>query len=303
MTKYFCTIFTPAYNRGNLLPRLYDSIVGQTFRDFEWIVVDDGSTDNTEEVMHQFIRENKIPIRYIKVENGGKHRAINRGVAESQGEVFAIVDSDDMLVPCAIEYINLWFSEIESNTDKKFCGVAACKGYNEKEVIGQTFEGEWIDATNIERKKYNILGDKFEIYYTDVMKQYPFPVYEGERFMSEIVVWTRMAKDGFYIRWHQDILYLCNYLEGGLTANNYKLLANNPKGYALRIREQVQYAKLSLKEKLGYYSNYFFLRRKKESFREMCEHTNACWLEMSLAVVLRVCLMIWRRNFNEYKEV
>lgn len=301
--KYFCTIFTPAYNRAHLLRRLYDSIVIQTNKDFEWIVVDDGSEDNTEEVMLQFIKENKIDIKYIKVENGGKHRAVNRGVVESSGKVFAIVDSDDMLVPNAVEKLAEWFEDIEKESDKKICGVSACKGHDEERIIGTTFEGEWIDATSIERKKYNIFGDKFEVFYTEVLKKYPFPEFEGERFMSEIVVWTRLARDGYLIRWHQEVLYLCEYLGGGLTANNFKLLANNPKGYALRIREQVEYADLSIREKWGYYSNYYFLRRKKESFLEMCKNVNATRIEMYLAIIFRICLMAWRRNFNEYKEI
>lgn len=303
MAKYFCTVFTPAYNRALLLKRLYKSLTEQKFKDFEWVVVDDGSTDDTEYVVKTFVDENKIDIKYIKVKNGGKHRAINVGVKMSNGKVFAIVDSDDYLANFALEKIHAWFDEIEEDKSLKYCGVAGTKGYNENQMIGSTFDGEYLDATNIQRKRYNIFGDKFEVYYTDVMREYEFPEYEGEKFMSEIVVWTRMARDGYYIRWHQDILYLCNYLEGGLTDNNLRLLSNNPRGYALRIREQVRYAELSLKEKWGYYSNYFFLRRKKERFSEMCKNIEASCIEMLCAIVLRFVLMIQRGNFNEYKDI
>lgn len=303
MNEFFCTVFTPAYNRATLLKRLYDSLTEQKFKDFEWVVVDDGSTDDTESVMESFINEKKIDIKYVKVENGGKHRAINVGVEMSKGKVFAIVDSDDYLTPFALEKIYTWFGEIEENNTLKYCGVAGCRGYNEHQIIGTTFEGEYLDATNIQRKHYNITGDKFEVYYTDIMRMYKFPEFEGEKFMPEIVVWTRMAKDGYYIRWYQDILYLCNYLEGGLTDNNLKLLSNNPKGYALRIREQVKYAELSLKEKWGYYSNYYYLRRKKESFGEMCKNVEVSCVEMLCAIVLRFVIMLRRGNFNEYKNI
>ena len=94
--KVFCTVFTPAYNRKELLYRLYESLVEQTSKDFEWVIIDDGSTDGTDDMIAS-IKEDSFSIIYKKVENGGKHRAINRGLDIAEGEVFAIVDSDDYL--------------------------------------------------------------------------------------------------------------------------------------------------------------------------------------------------------------
>ena len=91
------TVFTPTYNRGNLLKRLYDSLCNQSFKDFEWLIVDDGSKDDTETVIANFIAQQKLVINYLKQENGGKHRAINKGVKEAKGEYFFIADSDDRL--------------------------------------------------------------------------------------------------------------------------------------------------------------------------------------------------------------
>ena len=93
----FITVFTPTYNRGYLLPRLFSSLRNQSFKDIEWLIVDDGSTDNTHDVVMAFIEENIIPIRYVFKRNGGKHQAINEGVKHAKGELFFIVDSDDML--------------------------------------------------------------------------------------------------------------------------------------------------------------------------------------------------------------
>ena len=89
------SIITPSYNRANLLPKAYESLKKQTSKDFEWIVVDDGSKDNTDEVVQKFISENQIEIKFIKKENGGKHTAVNRGVKEACGELVLILDSDD----------------------------------------------------------------------------------------------------------------------------------------------------------------------------------------------------------------
>ena len=102
------TVLTPTYNRAKLLDRLYQSLCQQTYQDFEWIVVNDGSKDDTDEVVQSFIAEKKINILYIKQENGGKHRAINRGVKEAKGKLFFTIDSDDCLTKDAVEKVIKW---------------------------------------------------------------------------------------------------------------------------------------------------------------------------------------------------
>ena len=302
MSEVFCTVFTPTYNRASLLSKLYESLVVQTEKDFEWVIVDDGSSDNTEEVVIEFIEQDKFKIIYFKQKNGGKHRAINKGLELCSGKVFAIVDSDDELTYDSLEKVKRWFDQI-GNVNKKFCGVAGNKGYTAEKIVGATFEGEFIDATNIERRKYNIVGDKFEIYYTEILKKYPFPTFEGEKFMSEIVVWTRMAKDGYLVRWFNDIIYIAEYQEEGLTSNNFRVLANSPKGYALRIREQVKYADLSFKEKMGYYSNYYFLIKEKKSFSEIKKDLDISGIDLRLSILLRKILILIRGEKNEYENI
>lgn len=301
MFDFFCTIFTPTYNREKYLERLYNSLISQSFKDFEWLIVDDGSTDKTEAVVKEFIKERKISITYIKTINGGKHRAINKGLEFCKGSVFAIVDSDDYLVPNAIEKIYLWFQEIKKS-NLKYCGVAGNKGYDINRPIGTFNEAEYVDASNIERTKFNISGDKFEVYYTEILKKYTFPTYEGENFMSEIVVWTRMAKDGYLLRWYKKIIYICNYLEDGLTKNNYKLLSKNPKGYALRIREQVKYARISNKQKMGYYATYFLINKNK-TIKQCCKDLDASMIEMIISIILKKILIFIRREGKEFENI
>lgn len=225
------TIFTPTYNRAHLLYELFNSLCNQTCKYFEWLIVDDGSTDNTEEVVQSFIGRNCISIRYYKKENGGKHTAINWGVQKAQGELFFIVDSDDKLIPEAVELI---YSEWEVVKDKNLCGLAFLRGFykngklmsrEESRFPKDRFIGNFIDV------KYNhgSSADNAEIWVTDCMRKHPFNVYPNERFMSEGMVWIRLAKerDMLFIN---KIIYICEYLEGGLTRQGKKLRFLCPKG-------------------------------------------------------------------------
>ncbi|HHT7240172.1 TPA: glycosyltransferase family A protein, partial [Bacillus cereus] len=131
--------------------------------DFEWLVIDDGSNDNTEELFNSWVLEkNVFSIRYYKVENGGKHRAINKAMYLAKGELFFIVDSDDYLTKNALESITNWEGGLENK--KNFCGVSGNKGSSDRKFLGTTFEGECTDATYLERTKYNITGDKAEVF-------------------------------------------------------------------------------------------------------------------------------------------
>lgn len=282
------TICTPTYNRQHTLKRLYDSLIAQTNTNFVWLIIDDGSSDNTESLVAEFIQENKINIQYHRQFNGGKHRAVNTGIDLVDSDYFAIVDSDDYLVPEAIEKIEAAFDTIAKN--KHFAGIAFNKGYNRKEIIGKTFNDKYIDATSIDRKIYNILGDKFECFYTSILKENKFPTIEGEKFMSEIVLWTRIAAQGLKIRWFNDITYICEYLEGGLTHSNDRLIADNYQGYALRIKEQVTLAHISLKDKLGYYSVYYRIRKGNAGIFQIAKEIETSIFMVALAVFVRKIL-------------
>lgn len=221
------TIFTPTFNRENLLRPLYESIVQQSFRDFQWIIVDDGSTDNTAEVVDEFIRENKIEIIYKLKENAGKHTAINEGLDIANGELFFIVDSDDILPKDSLNTI--WEKWEGVRDDNTFVGVAGTKGsISNQNVVGSTFEEPFIDSTVIEfRYKKRIYGDKAEVFKTSVLKKYKFPCFTGEFFATEALVWNRLSRDGYKLRWFNEIIYYCEYLEGGLTDNYDRLMVNN----------------------------------------------------------------------------
>lgn len=227
------TILTPTYNREYILHEAYESLLAQTDKDFEWVVIDDGSTDGTQEKVLAWQKESPFPIVYERKENGGKHRALNVGSRLAKAEYTLILDSDDSLTENAVATVKGWIEEIKDLDG--FAGVAGLKGYKGRnQAVGGTCgDKKFIDATNLERKKYKLMGDKAEVYKTELLRKYPFPEFEGEKFIREGAVWDRIAKDGYKIRWYNEIIYECDYLEDGLTKNLDKaFFAKNIQGYA-----------------------------------------------------------------------
>lgn len=243
------TVCTPTYNRAHLLNKLYTSLKKQNYNSFQWIIVDDGSTDDTEAIVNEFIKENNINIRYIKKKNGGKHTALNIGIDNAEGELFWIVDSDDYIIDDALKYI--WNKWCELKDNKDFAGLSALRGYENKKVIGTTVNEEYIDADVLTyRYKYRVLGDKSEVYRTDILKKYKFPEYREEKFLTEAVVWNRIANDGYKIRWFNKVIYICEYLEGGLTNTSDKNIMDSWQGTTLYYKELLSYKQVPLKDKI-----------------------------------------------------
>ena len=187
----------------------------------------------------------------IRVNNGGKHRAINIGVACAKYEPFFIVDSDDYLTEGAVQFIEDHFQEIEH--DVRFAGISGLKcSIKTKEIMGGNvcFEG-FVDATNLEREEFGLNGDKAEVYKTSVLKKYPFPEFEGEKFIGEGIVWNKIALDGYKLRWFNQVIYMCDYLSDGLSMQGVKKDLNNPKGYAVYNIERTKYdAKNEIESKI-----------------------------------------------------
>lgn len=266
------TIFTPTYNRADLLPRLYDSLINQTSYKFEWLIVDDDSSDDTEYVVKEIIRhDNPFNIRYYKKKHGGKHRAINYALDFANGEYFFIVDSDDYLKNEAVEVITQWISTIADNP--QIVGVSGLRILpNGAPTSGQpNFKGKkYIDASNFEREKYNIGGDQAEIFKTSILKKNRFPDFEGETFLEEAVVWNRLAELGYIMRWYPVPIYCCEYLETGLTKtrNRWRIL-NNFYGYTEYFRLLIQHG-----TKEQYRNSFFYFwwasNKKKIKLQERC---------------------------------
>lgn len=229
------TVFTPAYNRAYILPELYASLCRQTCRDFEWLVVDDGSTDNTERLVTGWIAENKINLRYIRQTNSGKHSAINRGVAEAKGELFFIVDSDDCITEDAVDWIVSTYTDIRQ--DNRFAGLSGTRINPNGTRIGGSFPQPIIDTDAISiRLTHRVKGDLAEIFKTDILRQYPFPVFEGEPYCTEALVWHRIARK-YRLRYCGKGIYVCSYLGDGLTAKITRIRRQSPRGSMLYYSE------------------------------------------------------------------
>lgn len=225
------TVFTPIYNRGYIIENLYQSLCRQTCQDFEWLVVNDGSTDDTEKKILSFITEKKIQIRYFRQENAGKHIAINRGVKEAEGELFFIVDSDDYLANNAVERILHHYGQVKD--DETFAGVGGMRSSLDGVRIGGDVSFGILDCSFVEiRTKYGISGDLAEAYRVSVLKQFPFPEIVGEKFCPEAFVWYQIAKS-YKLRFFNEKIYFCEYLPDGLTSKITQLRYRNPVGTLL----------------------------------------------------------------------
>lgn len=238
MKHPFITILTPTYNRASLLPRLFDSLLRQTNRDFEWIVVDDGSTDDTREVVANLKEKcgGAFPMGYVYKANGGKHMAINIGAERARGELLFIADSDDLLTDDALETVaNSWH---DISDDKSFAGIAGLDiAMDTREVIGSGLPQEHIDCNAIDiRYRHHVTGDMKEVFRTEVLREFPFPEFAGERFCPEQLVWFRMARR-YRLRYINKPIYIADYQPDGITAGITMARMRNPSASMLTYAE------------------------------------------------------------------
>ncbi|WFE68800.1 glycosyltransferase family 2 protein [Thiomicrospira sp. R3] len=193
VAKPYFTVFTPTYNRADRLHRVYDSLKEQTFKDFEWLIVDDGSTDNTKEVVDSYISEGIMLIRYIWQPNGHKKIAFNHGVKEAKGFLFIPADSDDTFDCDTLEIFKVAYETQPSNIQQTLSGVVCLCKDEQGNVIGDEFsQDNWITNGLEMRYKYHISGEKWGCIRTSILKHYPFPEIEGH--VPESVIWTPIAK-------------------------------------------------------------------------------------------------------------
>ena len=253
--NYKITVFTPTYNRAYIIEALYRSLQRQTYRDFEWLVVDDGSADNTKELFEAWQQEgNSFPIRYYRQENGGKCRAINRGLELAEGELFFTVDSDDYLTEDALEKVAAWDAEIPDK--EHYCGFVGNRGTTPTETPNRLFAGGYLDGTALDRytpmedKDVLVNGERAFVFYTQLHRKYLYPEFPGEKFLTEAVTWDLMAHDGYKMRFYNDIIWIWEYKPDGLTRAGYKVFLDNPQGTGLFFRQKAKFLNYSLKDKL-----------------------------------------------------
>lgn len=294
------TIFTPTFNRAYIIGQLYESLKRQTMFNFEWLVVDDGSIDETEELFKKWMNaNNNFPVRYYKKENGGKCRAINYALDLAQGELFFIVDSDDYLTDDAIEKVLNWQRTLPKND--KFCGVVGNLGTNKSLTPNVLFDSEYYDGTLLERYT-KIDGERAIVFYTEIHKKYKYPEYIDEKFMTEAVVYNRMANDGYKMRFYNDIICVYKYQEDGLTKAGNSLFVNNPRGYGLWLKEKAIYTKATLKEKIKMYYNFSCELSEKYNVKTIAECIDVPVIAIKLLLLIHRVMKVIKKNTQSIEK-
>ena len=226
----FLTVFTPLYNRVYSLPRTYESMCKQKCKDFIWMIIDDGSTDNAHSLIEEWMKkENGFKIEYIYKKNGGMHTAHNEAYRHITTELNVCIDSDDALADDAVQKI---YDKWQSIKDKNYAGIIALDADFHGKIIGKGFP-EGLKSTTV-MGYYNNggYGDKKLVYRTDVINRYPeYPVFDNEKYVS-LAYKYRLIDQEYEMAVLDDVLCNVEYQEDGSTNNMLRQYRNNPQGFA-----------------------------------------------------------------------
>lgn len=223
------TIFTPAYNRAHTIGRTYESLLRQTCDDFEWLIIDDGSTDNTQELVENWIKDGKLPIRYIKQKNQGMHGAHNTAYRNITTELNTCIDSDDFMPDDAVEKIvGFW----KRHGNIKYAGIIGLDQTEDGSIIGSRFPDKLKETTLQEFYASGGTGDKKLVYRTDIIRKYPeYPLFEGERYVGLAYKYMLIDKDYKLLTLNEPLVTVEYQLDGS-SYNMYRQYWNNPKGFS-----------------------------------------------------------------------
>lgn len=256
------TVFTPAFNRAYCINKLYDSLLRQTHKDFIWLVVDDGSTDNTEELIHKWKKENKIDIQYIYQENQGMHGAHNTAYANIDTELNVCIDSDDFMTDNAVELILDKWNTLDDK--KNIAGIVGLDIDKESNIIGSKIPDNvkystLYDIYNVHKVK----GDKKLVLRTEIVKKYPkYPLFENERFVPLGILYLMIDQD-YKLACLNEALCVVEYMLDGSSLNIFKQYKRNPKGFRYARQIELTYEKklkVQTKKVLHYISSTLFIK-------------------------------------------
>ncbi len=233
------TVFTPAYNRAHTLNRTYESLIKQECKDFKWLIVDDGSSDNTKEIVQEWQKEdNGFEIQYIYKENGGMHTAHNVAYENIDTELNVCIDSDDILAKSAIKKILEKWNEVK---EKGYAGIIGLDADFSGKIIGQGFPKEMSETTLVGYYANGGSGDKKLVYRTDVIKKYPpYPVFEGEKYVA-LGYKYRLIDQDYKLAVLNEVLCNVEYQADGSSNSMLKQYIHNPKGFAFWRKICMQY--------------------------------------------------------------
>lgn len=269
----------------------------QSLQSFEWLIVDDGSSDGTRELVEELSKQSEFDINYLYKPNGGKHTALNYGLAHARGELTFIVDSDDWLTPDAVEVIAKTNMDYKGRAD--ICGYSFLRKYPNGEINGALFKKEPYIASYIEARvnKNDTHADKAEVYFTRILKEFPFPEYEGEKFLGEDLVWVRIARRYKMVHLNKPI-YVGNYLDDGLTKNRRVNNIKSPLGCFDRACE-FTYSDIAIKQRVkGAIQLIVYGRFAGKTTKEIFGHSHSGLLTAVLFPVGIVVYRIWNAAYS-----
>lgn len=251
------TIFTPTYNRAYSIKEAYASLLRQTNHSFIWLILDDGSTDNTRELVENWIDENKISIEYHYQQNVGKMAAHNKAAQLCNTELFVCLDSDDQLTDTAVdEIIHIWTNHKADR--KNLMGIIAPKRVvdsNCNTIKEPQIPSGMIYTTGKGLYEHGFKGETAMVFRTDVLRKYPFPVQEGEKFISEISAYDKMDEQYVMFAYNHPLM-ICEYREDGYSKNLLRINVANPKGVVYvnqqRQRQKHRFSPTLMREYIAY---------------------------------------------------
>ncbi|WP_447917950.1 glycosyltransferase family 2 protein [Achromobacter aegrifaciens] len=239
-TPTFFTVLTPTYNRAGTLHRVYESLSRQTFRDFEWVVVDDGSTDNTHESILDWQARADFPIRYFWQNNRHKKTAFNRGVREAHGELIVGLDSDDEMPPDALATFKEAWDSIPPARRDSYVAVTGLCARPDGSIVGDRYPQDVFDSTAVDVYfRYRIKGEKFGCMRTDILRKYPFPE-DVAGFVPESLVWWAIGRAGYLSRFINRVVRTYHDTPGGLSQGAVSV-GNNAQGLYLLAWDMLQH--------------------------------------------------------------
>ena len=268
------TVFTPTYNRAYTLPQCYESMRRQTCKDFVWLVVDDGSTDNTRELVESWMREdNGFELRYVWQENQGMHGAHNLAYATIDTEINTCIDSDDFMPDDAVEKILRFWETCRD--DASVSGILALDVDKQGNVIGDPFPDGLDRVTGYEvYYKYGLKGDKKYILRSELTRLYPYPVFPGEKYVGLACKYLLLDKD-YKLRLLNEPVCIVEYLPDGSSNNMIRQYFRNPRGFAYYrvLCMQLPYAsfRFRLRSAVHYVSECLIARNRRWLHESPCK--------------------------------
>ncbi len=251
------TIFTPTYNRAYILANAYNSLCNQKNKRFEWLIIDDGSIDNTKEIVEKWKNENKIKIRIISKKNEGKHIAINTALNNCNTQYMLCLDSDDTLKEDAIDILN---SIINKNSMNNIWAIVGPRKYIGMEVKWPNIENLQVTKLCYLYDKYKYKGETYLLWNLRYVKGFEFPKFDDEKFIPEGLLYDYMDLK-YNILTYNEALYIFEYKADGYTNSGIKLLAKNPKGYALVHLKRSENKLFSYITRILYYARFCSIKR------------------------------------------